>query len=95
MRKTSVTFVNLSDIYDHLGLTEDEIDYIADVALRNVSYGDATYTLIPNNFVLERMVDAYEDYHPSPLINKSMTRDDFMRKFWEVVDSKDFINVEF
>lgn len=87
-RKTTVTFVNISDVYDHLGLTDDEIAFIANNAWTGVSYGDAHYTLIGNVFALDCMVEA------AVIANKSMNRDDFMRKFWEVVDSEDFINLE-
>lgn len=94
LRKTTVTFVNISDVYDHLGLTDDEITFIVNNAWRGVTYGDAHYTLIENVFALHYMVQAYEDYHLEVIANKSMTRDDFRRKFWEVVDSDDYINLE-
>lgn len=94
MRKTTVTFVNLSDIYEHLQLTQEEVDWIGDMGFDCVSYGDAFATLIGNRYALDCMVEAYERYHNTIIANKSMTKDDFMRKFWEVVDSEDFINLE-
>ncbi len=95
MRKTTVTFVNLSDIYDHLQLTNAEVDWIADKGFDCVSYGDAFATLIGNRYTLDCMVEAYEDYHRNVIANKSMTKDDFIRKYWEVVDSSDYINLEY
>ena len=94
MRKTTVTFVNLSDIYDHLELTHQEVEWIADKGFDCVSYGDSFATLIGNRYALDCMVEAYEDYHKNVIANKSMTRDDFCNKFWEVVDSADYINLE-
>lgn len=94
LRKTTVTFVNLSDIYEHLQLTQEEVDWIGDMGFDCVSYGDAPATLIKNRYALDCMVEAYEGYHSTIIANKSMTKDDFMRKFWEVVDSEDFINLE-
>jgi hypothetical protein len=95
MSKTTVTCVDISDIYDHLELTNGEVEWIADKAWSNVSYGDATFTLIGNNFALECLLEGYEDYHSCVIANKSMTRDDFIRKFWEIVDEADYINLEF
>jgi len=37
----------------------------------------------------------YEDYHKNVIANKSMTREDFAKKFWEIVDDADYINLEF
>jgi hypothetical protein len=95
MSKTTVTFVDISDIYDHLQLTDEEVEWIADNAWTGVSYGDAMFTLIGNNYALQCMVDAYEDYHLNVIVNKSMTRDDFANKFWEIVGENDYINMEF
>ena len=92
---TTATFVHLSDLYDHLELTNQEVEWIADKAWSNVSFGDATYTLIGNLFALDCMLEAYEDYHKNVIANKSMTRDDFANKFWEVVNDADYINLEF
>ena len=93
-KTTTVTFVNLSDIYDHLELTHQEVEWIADKGFDCVSYGDAFATLIGNRYALDCMVEAYEGYHKYVIANKSMTRDDFCNKFWEVVDSADYINLE-
>ncbi len=40
-KTTTVTLVNISDVYDHLELTNQEVEWIADKAWSNVSYGDA------------------------------------------------------
>jgi len=92
--KTTVTFVNLSDIYDHLGLTNAEVEWISDSGFDCVSYGDAFATLIGNRYALDCMVEAYERYHKNVIANKSMTKQGFCDKFWEVVDSNDYINLE-
>lgn len=93
-KTTTVTLVNVADIYDNMGLTDAEVDFIADNAWNDVSFGDANYTLIGNVFALDCMLDAYEDYHKNVIANKSMTRDDFCDKFWEIVDDADYINLE-
>ena len=96
MRKTfTVSLVNISDIYDHLELTNQEVEWIADRGFDCVSFGDSSYTLIRNRYALDCMVEAYEDYHKNVIANKSMTKDDFISKYWEVVDNADYINLEF
>lgn len=95
MSKTfTVSLVNISDVYDHLGLTDYEVEWIADTAWNDVSYGDSNFTLVGNVFALDRMLDAYENYHKNTIANKSMTRDDFANKFWEIVGEADYINLE-
>lgn len=91
---TTATFVHLSDVYDYLELTNQEVEWIADKAWSGVSF-DAAYTLIGNVFALDCMLEAYEDYHKNVIANKSMTREDFAKKFWEIVDDADYINLEF
>ena len=94
MSKQTVTFIDISTIYDQLELSNEEVEWIADVGLKNVSYGDAMFTLIGNVFALDCLLEGYEDYHKNNIANKSMTRDDFANKFWEVVDDNDYVNLE-
>lgn len=94
-KTTTVTLVNISDVYDHLGLTDYEVEWIADTAWTDVSFGDANYTLVGNVYALDQMLEAYEDYHKNVIANKSMTRDDFANKFWEITDDADYINLEY
>lgn len=94
MSKQTVTFIDISAIYDQLELSNEEVEWIADVGLKNVSYGDAMFTLIGNVFALDCLLEGYEDYHKNNIANKSMTRDDFANKFWEVVDDNDYVNLE-
>ena len=93
-KTVTVSLVNISDIYTHLKLTNQEVEWIDGMAWNNVSYGDAEYTLIGNVFALDCMLDGYEDYHKHVIANKSMTRDDFCDKFWEIVNDADYINLE-
>lgn len=93
--KTTKTFMDISDLYAYLGLTDYEIDHIADLAWRNNSYGDATYTLVKSVYALDQMLDAYENYHRNHIANKSMTAEDFRSKFWQLVEKDDYINLEY
>jgi hypothetical protein len=93
--KTTKTFMDISDLYAYLGLTDDEIDFFGDNAWTEVSYGDAPFTLITSEYALDRMVDAYEDYHNTVIVNKSMTAEDFRNKFWQLVEKDDYINLEY
>jgi len=95
MAKTTVRCVDLSDIYDYLELSYTEIDGIADRAWTDVSFGNADFTLIGNNFALDCMLEAYESYHKDFIENKTMTPDDFTRKFWEIVGKNDYVNLEY
>lgn len=97
MLTTTVTFADLSTVYEHLGLTSDEVEWFDQTAWNNISYGDAFATLVGCRHALDRMVEAYESYHTTVITNKSMTRESFSAKFWELADTNDFqyINLEF
>jgi hypothetical protein len=97
MSTTTLTCIDISDIYNGLELTNDEVEWIADKGFSNISFGDATFTLIGSSFTLECLVEGYENYHSCVIANKSMTRDDFVKKYWQIVDKADaqYVNLEF
>lgn len=86
--RTVVGFVNISDVLEHMGYTEDEQDEILDAGFSNVTWGDAVYTLIGNNFALH-CLHAGNMYLDTPLAEDAVTM-----RFWEVVQQDDYINME-
>lgn len=83
---TTVSFVNVSKVYRHLDLTNDEIHRIEQDAFYGVSYGDAFATLVGNNFALSCILEGYG--------NGRLTKEEMSTKFWEVVGKDDYINLE-
>jgi hypothetical protein len=105
MPKKMVTFVDLSDVYEHIGFTDDEVEWIADGGFDCVTFGDAEYTLIGNNFALHCIVGGLMSYYdwlnenddsiPSRLLPaRIFTKDEIEQKFWELVGKDDYINLE-
>lgn len=105
MKSTTVSFVNFGDIADHLQLTEDERVAITDYGFDNVSWGDATYTLIGNDYAVRCIVNALMMYYdelndndgdiPSRSVpNRILTEEEVRTKFWEVVAQWDYVNLE-
>jgi len=102
MKSTTVSFVNFGDIAAKLQLTEDERVAITDYGFDNVSWGDADYTLIDNNYAVECIVSgllAYYDesnYHAEDrsVPNRILTEEEVRTKFWEVVEQWDYVNLE-
>ena len=103
-RKT-VSCVSLWDILDYMEFRQEEQDAISDFGLSNVSFGDATYTLIGNNYALSLIQDSLEEYYdeleslegdnPSRMIPARIyTRQEIADMFWAVVDEDDYINLE-
>lgn len=86
MPKRTVTFVDLSDVYEHIGFTDDEVHRLMDHAWDDVSHGDAFATLIGNNFALSCILDGYGDGR--------LTEEQIGAKFWEIVGRDDYINLE-
>ena len=105
IRKKTLTVISLWDILDYMELRDEEVEAISDYGISGVSFGDATYTLIGNNFALDCIVNglmAYYDEleslegdHPSRMIPARIyTRKDIEEMFWKVVDEDDYINLE-
>ena len=97
--------VQLWDVLDHIGFSDAEVEAISDYGLDGVSFGDATYTLIGNNFALDCIVNGLEAYydeleslegdHPSRMIPARIyTRKDITEMFWKVVDKDDYVDLE-
>lgn len=97
--------VDISEVYDYLELDNNAVDWIADSGFGCVSYGDAKATLIGNKFALSCIVNGMMSYYdwlnenedsiPSRLLPaRIFTKDEIEKKFWELVDKDDYINLE-
>lgn len=97
MKSTTVSFVNFTDIANHLQLTADELDAVYNYGFSNVSWGDATYTLIGNDYALRCIVNAlmthYDELNDDEL-DRILTEDEVCTKFWEMVEQWDYVNLE-
>ena len=105
VERESVSFVSLWDVLDYMEFREAELEAISDFGLGNVSFGDATYTLIGNNYALSLIQDSLEAYYdemdsleadnPSRMIPARIyTRKEIADLFWAVVGQDDYINLE-
>ena len=103
--KKNLTVISLWDILDHMEFRQEEQDAVSDFGLSNVSFGDAAYTLIGNNYALSLIQDSLEEYYdeleslegdnPSRMIPARIyTRKEIADMFWAVVDEDDYINLE-
>lgn len=103
-KSKTVSFVSLSEIYDHLQLTDDEVDTIATYGFSNVSFGDADHTLIGNHFALSCITDGMLNYYdelndtvgePSRNIpERILSPEEIAQKFWEIVGQNDYVDLE-
>ena len=94
MIRTTVTFVDVSELYHNLDLTDDCIRHVDQVGFSNVSYGDADLTLVGNVFALDCILEGLEDYYEATGMVSPWTRTAFCTKYWELVDVADYINLE-
>ena len=103
--KKTLTVISLWDILDHIGFSDAEVEAISDYGLSGVSFGDATYTLIGNNFALDCIQSAITTYYdelnsedpdqPSRNILPHLyTPEEIATIFWGVVGEDDYINLE-
>jgi hypothetical protein len=88
VKRNVAGFVNISDVLEHMGYSEDEQDELLDAGFSNVSWGDAVYTLIGNKFALH-CIHAGNVYLDTPLAEDAVNM-----RYWEVVGQDDYINME-
>ncbi len=97
MMYRDIRVVQFRDVMDHIGFGYVEMEDILDYRIsRDVTWGDAAYTLIHRDDALHFIIDGLDcieidDYAPSRSI---ITEDDVRRKFDEVVGKDDYINLE-
>lgn len=94
LSKHTATFVDVSALYHHLGITDDEIRTVDHVGFNSVSYGDADITLVGNVFALECIWEGLQWHHQREGTSSPDTRETFIRKYWELVGPDDYINLE-
>ena len=94
MIRTTVTFVDVSELYHKLGLSDDVCRHVDQMGFHNVSFGDADITLVGNVFALDYILEGLEDYYELTGMVSPWTRDTFSNKYWELVDVADYINLE-
>ena len=107
IHKKTLTVISIWDILDHIGFTAEEVEAISEYGLDGVSFGDATYTLIGNNFALDCIQSAMWSYYqelndsddgmgtPSRDIPAHVwSKEEIAEKFWAVVNEDDYINLE-
>lgn len=94
MYKTTVTFVDVSDLYLKLNLNPGMVEFVEQVGFSNVSWGDAEMTLVGNVFALDCIWEGLQDYHEMTEQELPYTLETFAAKYWELVGEADYINLE-
>lgn len=95
MIRTTVTFVDVSELYRNLGFSDDMIRHVDQVGFSNVSYGDADMTLVGNVFAMDCILEGLEDYYDLHDVEpRPYTQETFAAKYWELVGEADYINLE-
>jgi hypothetical protein len=99
--KKTLTVISLWDILDHIGFSDAEVEAISDYGLSDVSFGDATYTLIGNNYALHLIQNAIATYYDERVamggsidLPHIYTAEEIATIFWGVVNEDDYINLE-
>ncbi len=68
-KTTTVTLVNISDVYDHLELTNQEVEWIADRAWSSVQCWVHRDTVVNEGQVEMKMREAWEHEHSKDEMN--------------------------
>lgn len=90
MRQT-VSFVDISDVLQHIGIAPADFGIIFEAGFDEVSFGDAAHTLIGNYGALiciARGIEALDNH------KATMPLDEIETRFWEIVGKDDYVNLE-
>lgn len=99
----SVSFVNYSDVIDHIGFDEDVVEAIGDYGFPTFFTGDATIPLYDKQIILDCIINGYIAYldelddnlgEPSRNIPERVySPAELTQLFNEVVGQEDYINM--
>ena len=102
--KKNLTVISFWDILDHIGFGDGEVEAISDYGLSGVSFGDAAYTLIGNNYALHLIQESIATYydelnsgdfpHSRSIPPHLYTPEEIAEIFWGVVGEDDYIDLE-
>ena len=88
METMQLSVVDAWDVLEHIGYTNEEIREVLETGFSNVSWGDASFTLVGNIFALGCIQDGNQ------MLDTPMDRDAVAMRFWEVVNEDVFLNLE-
>ena len=93
MKPYTVSYVNIGDLLTELGiLSKDDREDLLSFYFDWVTYGDATYTMVSNDQVIDTLVYYWRDW---PDTEVSVTEiQQKVAKFWELVSESDYVNME-
>ena len=105
LNKKTLTVISLRDIFDYVGFRSLEIEGILDYGFNSVTYGDASYTLIPGWSAIDRIwqgLDAFYDElesmggdNPSRMIPAKIYTEKEIRDILSVVvKDTDYVDLE-
>ena len=86
--KMTVSFVDAWEVLGYVGYTDDEKFSILETGFNDVSYGDASFTLIGNRRALECILDG------NRFLDNPIDEGGLVSRYWEVVGTHDFLNME-
>jgi hypothetical protein len=84
----TVSFVNIDQVLNHIGYSEDEAEQVLDAGFSNISWGDAALTLIGNNLALHGI------HSGNLFLDEPFNPELVTMRYWEKVGEQDFINLE-
>ena len=85
----TLTYANLSDVLSAIALDTDLALDLAAEAFDNVSYGDASFTLIPAHQALENICEANQYLYIPDMTDRNVAE-----LFYDVVGQAEYINLE-
>lgn len=105
LKKETITVVSLRDILTYMEFRSEEMECIMDYGFNTVTYGDASYTLIPAWDAIDRIWQGLDGYYydlevdggdnPSRSIPAKLWTEGEIRAVLEVVLNKnDYVDLE-
>lgn len=88
METMQLSVVDAWDVLEHIGYTNEEIREVLETGFSNVSYGDASFTLVGNIFALGCIQDGNQ------MLDVPKNMELVEMRYWEVVGEDVYLNLE-
>lgn len=104
LNKQTLTVVSLNDMLRHMEFRSDEIEAIMDYGFNSVTYGDASYTLIPAWAAIDRIWQGLDSYYweleeanaqsDCAILSRIYTERELRAELGKLVADTDYIDLE-
>lgn len=95
MKKMTVTYIDIADVFTHLALTDEQEQMVMDMVSHHVTWGDAYATLITSDSLIYMICEALDaSFGGAGGSAIQLFLQGLEDKYWQVIQKDTLINLE-